>query len=487
MMRIFQIPRGQAPRLAMMLLVAWLLLAAHAIAANVRWTGNAQDVAQVSTIQSTGTWATGDTATVICNKKSVTVTLGTAVTNDDVAEALAAAINAGDATSGLVGDETRNAGGQSIDEFTEIVASASGDVLTLRSALPGVPFTVTRTEATAGSGALGAVTPVTAATGKHWLSNADNYEGGALPADNDVLYIDAGGVSILYGLDYFRTNTIDLHVIVTTDFTGSIGRPLLTATGYQDYRTPRYFQFQGDNKDLEFLPGTTGVTPQGTVFIDLQDQEGVDVIVKTTRGSGTAPSIFVAGADATTFSNRLTLTAGAVSIEPDDAATASNKFAAFSDVVVGVPLGDPTAATLVIGRNARLHKALSIDQHSGVVTTHAATENGADQAATTIFGGTFNTLSGGDNFTFTVHAGGSLVLQGAATFDVIYLRGGTLDLRQATSQQTLPSIKAVSGSAIYDPNARGVAGFNAVGCTLSQLTLQLPTNRAYDLSADATP
>lgn len=465
----------------------WLAMLATTLAANVRWTGNAQDVAQVSTIAASGTWATGDTATVTCNKKSVTVTVGTAVTTADVVAALAAAINATSATADLVGDETRNVGGQQILEFTEIVASASGSTLTLASVTPGIPFTVTRGEATAGSGALGAVTAVTAATGKHWLNNADNYEGGALPSDGDSLYVDAGGVSILYGLDYFRANSVGVDLIVSTDFTGSIGRPLLTAAGYQDYRLPRYLLFEGDSKDIDFIPGVLGVSPQGSVWIDLQDQELVDVTVAATRGSGLAPNIFIAGADASNLTNRLTVSSGSVAIEPDEAATDPAKFAAFSGIVVGTPAGDPSDARVFIGRNAQLCMTSTIAVHSGVLTTYAGTEVATDQAVTTIYGGEFHTLAAGDNYSFDVRSGGSLYIKGSGTFDAITLRGGRLDLSQATATQAINVLKAYAGSSIIDPNDRGVNGFDMVGCTLSQLTLDLPANRLLDFSAPATP
>lgn len=114
--------------------------------ATVRWTGAAQDVRQVSTITVSGTWATGDTATLTINNKSLTVTVGSSTSTTNIADILARAVNAANATENLLGNESRNFGGRELPEFTEVVATSSGAVLTLSSATPGVPFTITRSE-----------------------------------------------------------------------------------------------------------------------------------------------------------------------------------------------------------------------------------------------------------------------------------------------------------------------------------------------------
>ena len=469
------------------LMLAWWFAAAAASAANVRWTGNAQDVAQVSTITASGTWAGGDTATVTCNKKSVTVTLGTAVTTTDVAAALAAAINATDAGTGLVGDETRNVGGQAIPEFAEILASSSGAVLTLRSRTPGVPFTVTRSEATAGDGVLGAVTAVTAATGKHWLSNPDNYEAGALPADDDTLFIDTGSVSILYGLDYFRTNAIDLDIVISNDWLGQLGLPLQNVAGYVEYR-PRYFQLRGVGKELEFVAGTSGVAGQGLCWIDCQDQTLAAITCRAARGSGVTPSVFLAGSHDTTGLGQLIIERGRLALEPDDAPTATTKRAAPAAIYLGLPGGAPNDAMLIVGRNAEMTAGAVLDMYSGTLTCHAATTDGASaHRAIRLYGGSAY-MKAGPQYTYEVYQGGTLYPDGGSTIDEVRLLGGTLDFRQSILGDSIGKLVMFAGSAAYDRMQAGsIDTVDLVGCRLSQVTLELPPNRQLDVTNDATP
>lgn len=466
--------------------VAWCLLVAAAAAANVRWTGNAQDVRQVTTIAVSGTWATADTATITCNKKSVTVTLGTPVATTDVAAALAAAINATSATDDLVSNETRNVGGQEIAEFTEISASASGSTLTLTSATPGVPFTVTRSEATVGSGALGAVTQVTAATGRNWLSNADNYEGGSLPVDNDTLYIDTGSVSILYGLDYFRANSVDLNVVISNDWLGQLGLPLQNVAGYVEYRG-RWFQFQGLSKSLAFIEGTSGSAGQGRCWVDLQDQSPTSVAIARGRGeNGARPSIFLAGSNVIAT---LSIQAGNVSIEPDDAGTNSSKY--FRATIWN--LGSPEAAAplnVYIGRNTRLSAASDVGIYGGTVVSDAPTNVAADFPLTQVFGGTLELRGVGDEGDFKVSSGATLLVSaqaGGGTMQEVDV-SGTIDCRRTQIAKTPVALRLYEGAAYYDPTGAFGGEVDLVRCSIDELeAFVMPEDRHLEFNTSAAP
>lgn len=88
------------------------------------WTGNSVARAQVTTLTPLNVLA-GDSFSVRINGKSITV-VATESTAANVASLLQAAIAASD-----------------IAEWQEVVATVSGDVVTLTAATPGVPFTVT--------------------------------------------------------------------------------------------------------------------------------------------------------------------------------------------------------------------------------------------------------------------------------------------------------------------------------------------------------
>jgi hypothetical protein len=480
------------------LFAVWFLAFCSAVgAATVRWTGAAQDVHGVWTITVAGTWATGDTATLTLNNKSVTVTVGSATTTANVADILARAVDAANSTEDLLGNETRNFGGEEIPEFAELDASASGSVLTITTEEPGVSLTaasgsvaLTRGEVTAGDGALGAVTAVTAATGKNWLSNAANYSGGSVPVDNDTLIFDSGDVDALYALDHFRTNNIDLNIYISTDWTGQFGLPIINNLGYPEYRS-RWFQFRGGSKRLEFIPGSIGNSNTGRCWVDLQDQGSVTILVTANRGSSlTAPSIFLAGTATGALSplTQLRVDRGAVSVEPDDAPTASGKEFYCTEILVGTPTGSTDDALLIIGRNARLYLNCGLAVYSGNCITYAPTKSGSDVTTAILRGGTTTLRATGTYHEFDVYTGATLVPENGTSFEELELFGGTLDARKTAKGLTLNAeLRVYAGSTILDPNGLIVDTFHAVGCTISQLTLELPANKEVDISQSAAP
>nr|MBA3481727.1 hypothetical protein [Pirellulales bacterium] len=422
------------------------------------------------------TYAGQTTAAIAYNADAATV--------DAALEALAN-IGAGDVTC------TGGAlpGAAVIVTFTGALALTDVDEMTASGTLlTGTSPTVAVATTTHGgaAGALGAVTAVTPATGKNWLNNADNYEGGALPIDDDVLYIDAGSTSILYALDYFRTGSIDLVIYVSNDWTGQLGLPLDNVSGYQEYRTPRYFQYRGGSKTLNFIPGTTGTSGQGRCWVDLQDQAGVNINVDANRGSST-PNIFLAGGDATS-TNNFFVTAGDVSIEPDDAPSAITKYANLGTTTIGTP-GGTTTPVVTIGRNARLAQAATsvLEILSGSVTCYAQTLNGADECEVYVFGGTAR-MKRAPHWKYVIRDG-TLFPGGDddGAIEEIQQFGGVVDFREANHTHAVADFDVHAGSAIYDPDRRGVTDLDLIGCQLDQITLELPPNRHIDFATEATP
>jgi hypothetical protein len=292
--------------------------------ANVRWLGGAAAVKQVTTVTIANTWATADTVTLTVGNKALIVTIGAAFGVNDVAAALNAAINAADKTTGLIGSESRNVGGQEIPEFTDFSSTVLGAVVTITGNDAGKPFTISASETTAGTGTATAAT-ATAATGPNHADNAANYQGGALPVNNDVLYFDTGDVDCLYGLGYFRTGTIALTVSFSNDWTGQLGLPPVNVDGgYAEYRQ-RFFYFYGaSSKTTTLSAGVLGNTDCGTLYLDYQGCVPAINLDVARNADLSSPSVVIAGGAAGVI-NLVTIKAGNVSIEPDDANTGRMK------------------------------------------------------------------------------------------------------------------------------------------------------------------
>jgi len=215
--------------------------------ANVIFTGTVPDQQQVDTITVSGTWAAADTATITCGGASLTVTVASDTALADIAEIIGRMIN-GDA---LKNDETRTATGDDTGPFNFITATYAAAVLTLTADQgdqtgDSEPFTVTRSEVTAGSGALGAVTSVTAHTGPYDANAALNWSDSAVP--------DASDVAILTGPNkHLRWNLTAIAAADLTkfaDFTGDVGLP------YQNTRDPNHPYKEYRTRKLRSSGGT---------------------------------------------------------------------------------------------------------------------------------------------------------------------------------------------------------------------------------------
>lgn len=179
----------------------------------IHWRGDAQDVSEVKTVQVTA-YDAATTYTLTINGKDVSVA---GVTNAaGTASALATAWNNSD-----------------IPEIAEITASVNNDTVTLTHDTPGVPFTVSKSTS-GGTGTLGSVTSVTAATGKNFWSNAENWSGGAVPVSTDDVVFADSDVDCLYGIDQ---NSVTLESLtIRASYTGKIGLPRWNEAGYYEYR-----------------------------------------------------------------------------------------------------------------------------------------------------------------------------------------------------------------------------------------------------------
>lgn len=444
--------------------------------ANKQFTGGAVAVRDTWTITVAGTWASADSVDIQIGNKNLIVTMGASASTavGDIAAEIANAINGLDnATPGT--GFTWNYGGQEFPEFQEVAATVNGAVVTVRAIADraGVPIGLTVTETTAGDGTATESNTVPA-TGPEFLDNADNYADGSLPADDDTLYFNTGAVSAKYGLTYFRANSIDLNVIITNDWSGQLGLAAYNvAGGYHEYRQ-RYFQFRGGSKTLSVEPGLLAQSNVGNLWIDLQDQAGVIVNVSANRGSSVnTPTIYLAGAHASTLTNELDVVRGAVSIEPDEAGTDASKYAAFGEIRIGTVNGAESDAAVWIGGNARLSSG-TLEIHGGTVTTAAPTNT---STATNVRGGRLRLISSGTHGAFDVGAGAVLDVIAACTLGAVELFAGTLDTRNGTGVGTFTAaVTAHAGASIYDPAKRFPSTYGLT-CQISELS-------AIDLGPD---
>lgn len=240
--------------------------------ATVTWIGNAHDTKQISTITVANTWAAGDTATMTINGKDIVVTVGTTGTSTaNVAIALKEAWNASTRLDGTgTTDSTSNAGGQEFGEFAEATASVSSSVVTIIANKAGVPFTLSVTENTAGTGTATGAT-AQAATGKMFWDNGDNWDGGAAPSNDDTVVFRDSDVSVKYGLP---NASKEVTIQQWMSYTGEIGLPEINrddpSKPYHEYRQ-RYVRLDdaGTGTDIahRFGLGKDGI---GSSLINLK-------------------------------------------------------------------------------------------------------------------------------------------------------------------------------------------------------------------------
>jgi len=202
-----------------------------------RWFGDAVDVSQVDTITVANTWATADTCTLTINGKDLVLTVGTDTTTAQVALAIQEMVS--NTTQTGTGNHTFSETGDNIGEFAELTATVSGSVVTLTSD-KGVPFTLAVVEVTAGSGTSVEAT-ATAATGKNFFDNADNWSGTTVPVDDDDIVFDSGDVDLKYNID--QNGVTATSITIFQSYTGKIGLPETNSDNssltYREYRRPR--------------------------------------------------------------------------------------------------------------------------------------------------------------------------------------------------------------------------------------------------------
>lgn len=444
-----------------------------------RWKGTAIPVAQVTTIAISGTWATSDTATITINGKDLVLTVGTDTTTAQIATAIKEMFN-GEAQAGT-GDHTFSETGNDVPEFNEITASVASSTVTLTADTAGKPFTVSVSESTAGSGAVGTPTEATAPTGPNHFDNADNWSGGAVPVDGDDIVIDQGDVGILYGLD--QSAVTPASIKVTNGFTGTIGLPEVNidagaSNSYFEYRS-QYLAL-GNSADATNTAVDIG-GGEGSASGRIKLDTGSGQITANVKGTGqraetAVPTLLWKGTHA---SNEFNVTKG--------------------DVGIAFFAGESaTVATLRVGYQENQDGDSTVELNDGC----------------TLVEQTGGTLTVRDNVTQFDQRGGESFIEGTAAITTLNLDegdcrykstgtlatanvggGGNLDFRQDQRTRVLTTLNLYAGSEFHDPfdtvedgsGNRGPATFTIVRAALEDVVVELPENISLTLSAAVAP
>lgn len=445
--------------------------------ANVRWIAASQNVPQIDTYTVTGTWASGDTASVTCNNKTITVTVGTSVTQTDIAAILAAAIESTSASTDLVGDETKNAGGYEFGEFRDVTASSDGAVLTITSAQltdgSYPPFTITVAETTAGSGSLGSVTATQAATGKHFFNQASNWEGG-LPSNGDTIVFDFGSTDVRWGLNDTSSIT-GLSLTRTNDYTGDIGNEP-TNNNHSSHPYPEYREQKLDLRNT--VTSGTQVITIGNLNASTTASGKTYVDLGTVEGSYCYPLIYDSQAFSSTTGHAVKIAGGVeliYTIRGGSVEIGGN----VSENQAGISTVKVTGAStnVRINNTAAIAALGSLTVHAGTVVCEATGSN----VDVTQHGGTVH-YSGATGDDVTIFSGS--FYSNSNITDLVIHSGGTYAPNEGTAH-TVTNCVVYKGYAINDSNGdiSWSNGIDFVGCTPSDGTLNVKASQTWTPSA----
>lgn len=440
--------------------------------ATCRWTGGSLNRKQVDlvTMSGTGDWVAGDTITLTVDNVDFIITIGTLVTDAQVATTVYQALTGTTFTDTTASCTipVADGGGSLIPQFSEFTATnATSGVVTLTAngtgALAGKPFTLTATENSTGDDTAVRSSSITP-TSQYHADQVDNYSGNALPTGgSDTLIFDNGNVDVRWGLDYATTLT---NITKYKSYTGNVGLPEVNidnaAKPYHEYRTPTYLTCTGcTTANLE-----TGDGPGSGRF-------------KLNTGSAAASTINVFGKG-----NRLETGVPCILWKGTNASNVVNNLA--GDIGIAFFGGETaTVATLVTGDGPQ--SAASTVCGSGCTLTTVTLNGGTQETNSAITtanqnGGSWTHKLG--TVTTLNLLGGTHYPNGGATYTTLKILGATFDLSKGTAAVTITNtIQLYRGAVFNDPQGR-VSGpvFKLNGCLPSEVTIVIPKDKTLTVS-----
>ena len=323
---------------------------------------------------------------------------------------------------------------------TGITASNDAGVITLTADTAGEPNTVTSSKS--GTGTIGSVTSVTAATGPNDWNNALNFSGGAIPVNTNDVVIDNTSVSILFGLNQSGMSGTLASLTIGAGFTGKIGlnrNKFLTngaeATNAGEYR-PDYLQVE-----------VVGV-------ISISDDSGSGVTQKSQRlkidngaNAGTfrifSSAVLENSADAPRPPVQLLSASASSTVE------ASN---GFIGVAVAVPGETATFGTInTSGARIVTGKGLTLTSFIQSAGPGSSLRAAGTVTTVTINGGSLET-SGSFAITTLNSSGGEVICNSTGTITNLNSTGGRFNFIKSKEARTVTNTKIDPGGSIaYDP------------------------------------
>lgn len=459
------------------------------------WTGNAADVVQIQTITIGGTWSGTESATVTCNGKDVTVTIVTDNATAELATSIKEALMAsqrldGTSTYGTY-DNTSNVGGQQFGEFMDFTATVSGSVVTLTARWPGIPFTVTVSEASSsGTITLGTVQ---AATGSEFWSNADNWDSGTVPANDDTVVFKNSSVSCKYGLP---AGSLEVTLLQHQSFEGAIGLPEINNT----HAGKPYREYRARAVHLDDAGGGTEITHvlgfgegSGSPLINIYHPTSALIVNVDVHNTGRPQTngefAQHAGAKAVNLSivkadgeGEINVRRGSVGIIPQIGANSE-----FAVLRIGHSTSDANDADVLLHNHNDMD--LSIVQNGGrLQVQHSDGENSAIVTVTQ-YGGTaifedFNVATGVSITSYD----GTIVWNTTETITSLTLgTNSTFDAERDVRPFTITALDMFNKASLLDEYARitYTAGIDLNRCGLDDVTVRVGNNRRLTIGSVA--
>lgn len=394
--------------------------------ATILWRGDQAARAQVNTITPANV-NIGNTFTVTINSKAITFT-ATAATVANVTAGLVALLQA-----------------STIPEFQEVTWADATTAITGTSSVAGRPFT--QTSSASGGTATLTTSTTTANTSPNDWNDAANWSPPGVPANSDDVYVENSASSILYGLDQNAVTLTSLNV--AQSFTGRIGLPRVTASGYWEYRDT-YLKVsattvnvgRGDGGGSGRIKLNVG-TAQATVNVSGTGQ---------TAEQGVPSFLFVG----THASNAMTITQGSVGV-----GYFNGEAATVATLRVGSESNPAADVSLIVGAGVTL---TTLDQYGGTALVQCALTTHY------VLSGTATLFGSGAVTTLTVDQGGTVYYETTGTLTTLAVAGGgTIDFTRDPRARTVTNTTLEARATLLDPT-KSVTFTNAIA--LSRAGLQ---------------
>ena len=380
----------------------------------VIWRGGAPAVAHLQTITVSGTWATGDTATITINGHDITFTVAATETIAAVVAGLVAAWNA-----------------STIPEVAEVTAADASPDITLTADTAGKPFTVTTSEVTAGDGELGDPVETTANEGPYCWDTPENWDTGAMPVAADDMVFENSSISCIYNLSQAGATLTSLTIMQS--YTGTIGLPYYNASGYREYR-PQYLAIDATTVRVG-KSGTGSGTGSGRIKIDSGTVQ--TTVHVTNTGTALDQNVGAFVWKGTHASNVIYLNKGDVSIAPYAGETA-------------------TIATLNIGYIDRIDSDVSLSTGGGLTLTTVNCDGGVttleDDITTLTQRGGELTIRGAATVTTFNAYGGVCYCESTGTITTLNGKAGAINCSRDMQTRTITDMNLYSGFTLTDPH-----------------------------------